>query len=270
MRPSHAVLAAAAALVLTGVGGLRSWRAPSPSPLRSASEPARIEVRRPREDLIITRDAGGPWTVARQDDLADSEAVELLLSGLRGLTFGPPVAPAAAGLASGLGPADSARVRVLDAAGHPQVDGLFGRRLFGRSAYFRARDQDEVRLASGLDPDLLQRSASQWREPRLLPGGCAGGLEIFARGAWRAVTNVDAARRLCALRASHWATGTSARLAGFDAPLLRARTPDGRGFTVGERRGAERLVQVEGREPLLRIPASGIETAAADLVKSTP
>lgn len=266
MRARHALFLTIFALAFIGLGGLRSWRDQAPAPLLRGAEPVRIEVRRPREDMIITREAGGPWVVARQDDLADAEAVELLLSGLRSLSFGPPVAPAGAGLASGLGPADSTRVRVLDEAGHPLFDGLFGRRLFARSSYFRASDRDAVRLATGVDPELLLRSGAQWREPRLLPGGCADGLEIFARGAWRAAP-AERAGELCALRASHWATGTPEGLAGFDLPLLRARTPDGRGFTVGERRGGERLVRVDGRTSLLRIPAAVIEAAAADLVR---
>jgi hypothetical protein len=269
MRASHAVFLTIFALALIGVGGLRSWRDQGPAPLRAGGEPARIEVRRPREDLIITREAGGPWVVARQDDLADAEAVELLLGGLRALSFGPPVAPPAAGPASGLGPADASRVRVLDEAARPLFDGLFGRRLFGLSSYFRASDRDAVRLATGVDPELLLRSSAQWREPRLLPGGCAGGLEVFVRGAWRAIP-ADAARGLCSLRASHWATGTPEGLAGFDLPLLRVRTLDGRGFTVGERRGSERLVRVDGRTSLLRIPAAAIEAAAADLIGSVP
>lgn len=269
MRLRHSVYIVIFASALIGLEGLRSWRAPSPQRLGSGNEPVRIEVRRPREDLILTREAGGPWIVARQDDLADGEAVELLLSGLRALTFGPPVAPPAAGLASGLGPADSSRVRVLDEAGRPLFDGLFGRRLLGRSSYFRGADRDPVRVATGVDPELLLRSSAQWREPRLLPGGCAGGLEIFARGAWRAVP-AERARGLCAIRASHWATGATEGLAGFELPLLRARTPDGRGFTVGERRGAERLVRVDGRAALLRIHAAVIEAAAADLIPSIP
>ncbi|MEK7234557.1 MAG: hypothetical protein AAB268_12130, partial [Elusimicrobiota bacterium] len=151
----------------------------------------------------------------------------------------------------------------------PLFDGLFGRRLFGRTSYFRASDQDAVLLATGVDPEILLRSSSQWREPRLLPAGCAGGLEIFARDGWRTVPD-DPARELCSLRASHWATGTPEGLAGFNVPLLRARTPDGRGFTVGERRGRERLVRVDGRTSLLRIPAAAIESTAADLIGSVP
>ena len=267
MRAGHVVLLSIFAFI--GLAGLRSWRDQAPAPLRVGAEPARIEVRRPREDLIITREAGGPWVIVRQDDLADAEAVELLLRGLQSLSLGPPVAPADAGLACGLGPADCARVRVLDEAGRPLFDGLFGRRLFGRTSYFRASDQDAVLLATGVDPEILLRSSSQWREPRLLPAGCAGGLEIFARDGWRTVPD-DPARELCSLRASHWATGTPEGLAGFDRPLLRVRTPDGRGFTVGERRGRERLVRVDGRASLLRIPAAAIEAAAADLIGSVP
>ncbi len=269
MRAIHAVSVVIFAFALIGLGGVRFWLASSPKHLAAGAKPSRIEVRRPREDLILTREDERPWIVARQDDLADAEAVELLLSGLSALAFGPPVAPPAAGLAYGLGPADSSRVRVLDAAGRPLFDGLFGRRLLGRSAYFRASDRDSVRVATGVDPELLLRSSAQWREPRLLPGGCAGGLEIFTRGAW-ALAPAERARELCALRASHWATGTLEGLAGFDRPLLRARTPDGRGFTVGERRGGERLVRVDGRSELLRIRAAAIESAAADLIKSSP
>lgn len=267
MRAQKLAVAAASALALLALGGFLSWRQPGPSRLRSG-DPVRIEVRRPREDLILTREAGGPWLVPRQDDVAEAESVELLLGGLRSLEFGPPVASPSAGLAHGLGPADASRVRVLDEAGRPLFDGLFGRRLFGRSAYFRPTDRDAIRIATGVDPDLLLRSSAQWREPRLLPGGCAAGLEVFARGAWRPVADAEAARVLCSLRASHWATGTPEGLAGFDRPLLRARTPDGRGFTIGERRGAERLARVDGRSSLLRIPAAAIEAAAADLVGS--
>src|SRR5476651_88689 len=100
MRASQAVFAVLVLLALIGFGGLRSWRSPAPAPLAFGTAPARIEVRRPREDLILTRDAGGPWVIARQEDLADAEAVELLLNGLRSLTFGPPVAPPAAGVSS--------------------------------------------------------------------------------------------------------------------------------------------------------------------------
>ncbi len=266
MRAGRSFAVVVLLLALAGLAGLRSWREPAPRPLAAGAEPARVEVRRPREDLILTREAGGPWVVARQNDLADAEAVELLLGGLRALTFGPPVAPPSLGLAGGLGPADSSRVRVLDAGGRPLFDGLFGRRLLGRSAYFRARDDGPVRLATGVEPELLLRSSSQWREPRLLPGGCAGGLEVFAGGFWSEAAP-ETARELCALRASRWATGALEGLAGFDAPLLRARTPDGRGFTVGERRGRERLVRVEGRAALLRIHASAIEALAADLIR---
>jgi hypothetical protein len=269
MRATHAVYVVILALALIGLGGLRFWRASSPASLGSGTEPARIEVRRPREDLILTREAGGPWIVARQDDLADAESVELLLSGLRALSFGPPVAPPAAGLAYGLGPADSSRVRVLSESGRALFDGLFGRRLLGHSSYFRTADRDAVRVATGVDPELLLRSSAQWREPRLLPGGCDGGLEIFTRGAWVPAPS-ERASELCALRASHWATGTPEGLAGFDRPLLRARTPDGRGFTVGERRGGERLVRVDGRAALLRIHAAAVEAAAADLISSAP
>lgn len=266
MRASRAAAVVVLLLALAGLAGLRSWREPSPRPLAAGAEAARIEVRRPREDLILTREAGGPWMVSRQNDLADSESVGLLLRGLRALTFGPPVAPPSLGLAGGLGPADSSRVRVLDEGGRALFDGLFGRRLFGRSVYFRLRDDGPVRLATGVEPELLLRSSAQWREPRLLPGGCAGGLEVFARGFW-AEADPETARALCALRASQWATGALEGLSGFDAPLLRARTPDGRGFTVGERRGRERLVRVDGRPALLRVHASSIEALAADLIR---
>lgn len=265
MSANRAAAAAILALALAGLGGLRSWRAPAPEAL-GPGEPVRLEIRRPREDVILVRQAEGPWTVARHDDLADGEAVALLLAGLRALTFGPPVAPSELGLASGLGPADSTRVRALDAAGKTLFDGQFGRRLFGRSAYFRARDRDEVRLATGLDPELLLRSSAQWREPRLLPGGCPDGLEVLVRGAWLPAPR-ERAEELCALRASHWATGAIEGLAGFDAPLMRVRAPGGRGFTVGDRRGRERLVRVDGRAALLRIHAASIEAAASDLVR---
>lgn len=270
MRGPRAVLIASALLALITVGGPVLRRPSAPARLAAAGEPVRIEVRRPREDLILAREPDGRWLVERQNDLADAEAVDLLLQGLSSLEFGPPIAPAAAGLAHGLGPADSARVRVLDQSGRPLFDGQFGRRLFGRSAYFRAADSDPVRMATGLDGELLTRASGQWREPRLLPGGCSEGLEVSARGSWRPVSSTEAAGGLCALRASHWAEGAPEGFAGFERPLLRARTRDGRGFTVGERRGGERLVRVDGRRAQLRIPAAAIEAMAADLLGSSP
>lgn len=269
MTASRAVPLAVLALALAGLGGLRAWRHAPPAPLPAAALISRVEVRRPREDLILAKGDDGVWAVEKHDDLADAEAVERLLAGLRALQFGSPIAPSAAGVAAGLGPADSARLRVLDSSGRALFDGLFGRRLVGTSAYFRASDRDPVRVASGLDPELLLRSGAQWREPRLMPGGCPAGAEAFTRGAWRVIASTQAAG-LCALRASHWATGTPEGLAGFEQPLLRIRTSDGRGFTVGERRGSERLARVDGRKALLRIPAAAIEAAAADLVSSPP
>lgn len=270
MQATRIVPLAVLALALTGLAGLRTWRNAPPSPLRATDAPSRVEVRRPREDLILAKGEDGVWAVEKHDDIADAEAVERLLAGLRALHFGPPIAPSEAGAATGLGPADSARVRALDSAGRALFDGLFGRRLLGTSAYFRASDDDAVRVASGLDPELLLRSGSQWREPRLVPGGCPGGAEAFARGAWRVIASTQTAADLCALRASHWATGTPEGLGGFEQPLLRIRTAEGRGFTVGERRGSERLARVDGRKALLRIPAAAIEAAAADLVSSAP
>lgn len=269
MTVRNALIAAFAVLAALAAAGLDAWRHPKPAALRADREAARVEVRRPREDLILTREAGGSWLVARQDDLADAEAVERLLSGLRALTFGPALGAADAAVASGLGPADSLRLRVLDDAGHALFDGEFGRRVFARSAYFRSRDGDPVRLATGLEPELLTRPATAWREPRLLPGGCADGLEVLTPGRPRAVP-AAAARRLCALRAVRWADGNPEALAGFDRPWLKVRTPDGRGLTVGERRGADRLVRVDGRAALLRVSASALEAAAADLIGSKP
>lgn len=270
MRPRHILALAVLALSLAGLGGLRAWRRGKPARLSAASAPARIEVRRPREDLILVKGDDGAWVVEKHDDLADAEAVARLLAGLRAIDIGRPIAPPEGGLAAGLGPADSARVRVLDAAGKVLFDGLFGRRLLGRASYFRGWDGDSVRVASGLDPELLLRAGAQWREPRLLPGGCPGGVEVLVRGEWRPAGDKEAAREVCALRASHWATGTPEGLGGFETPLLRVRTPEGRGFTIGERRGGERLARVDGRKELLRVPAAAIEAAASDLVSSEP
>ncbi|UPT72743.1 MAG: hypothetical protein M0D55_12480 [Elusimicrobiota bacterium] len=176
-------------------------------------------MRRPREDLILTRAPGGPWTLERQNgDLADGEAAAALLEGLRRLEFGP--ALEAGSVASGLGPADSVRVRALDASGRELFDGWFGRRVFARSAYFRARDGAPVRLASGLDPDLLTRPATDWREPRLMPGGCPGGLEASTgdRGGAcrtrRPSSCAPCAPRVGPTRRSPGSTGSTSRCCG--------------------------------------------------------
>ena len=269
MKPAHALLAVPVLLGALMLGTLKAWRDPAPRPLPPAGgrdgEPARVEIRRPRQDLILTREPGGAWMHEKAADLADGEAASALLEGLRRLEFGP--ALEAGAVASGLGPADVARVTVLDGSGRRLFDGWFGRRVFARSAYFRAREDAPVRLASGLDPELLTRPASLWREPRLLPGGCPEGLEASAGGAWIRLDRETAAT-LCGLRASRWADETLEPFAGFDRPLLRVRAPGGGSFVVGERRGVERLVKVEGRDAPLRVPAGPVEQAASDLIGS--
>lgn len=139
-------------------------RGPPPAALAAGRRPTRVEIRRPREDITLMRD-DGPWRILREDDLADGEAVERLLAGLRALEFGPAAAPPESAFAYGLGPADSVRVRVLDGNGLTLFDGLFGRRAFGRSSYFRASERDWVRLASGFDPELLRLSSLVRRWP---------------------------------------------------------------------------------------------------------
>lgn len=270
MMTRRAVPTVLALLALLGLGRAVSNRAAGPEPLRSRVEPARIELRRPRGDVLLRRDAGGPWIVRGEDDLADAAAVERLLAGLRALTFGPPVSDATGGLASGLGPADSVRVNVLDAADGSLFAGSFGRRVFARSAYFRPYDDEPVRLAGGLDVDLLQRTSSQWREPRLLPLGCPEGLEARVGTNWRPVP-AGTVRALCSLRAVRWAGGLAdERTPGFSRPLLRVRTPDGRGYEVGDRRGDERLARADGRSALFLVSAVEVERALIDLIGSKP
>ena len=268
-RLTLGLLAAGTALFLTGLAGERAFRnGPPASPLSKSRAPDRIEVRRPREDVILET-GEGRWRVERQgNDFADSEAVESLLSGLRALAFGPAADDGASALAYGLGPADSTRVRVLDRSGSVLFDGRFGRRAFARSAWFRASDRDAIRLASGLDADLLARSSAEWRERRLLPGGCPEGLE-FQRGKTWLKAPEETAKELCALKAARFADGADEAVAGFDKPLLVARAADGRSFEVGDRRGGERLVRVAGRFALLRAPAGPLE-AAAYLLRSMP
>jgi hypothetical protein len=268
MRPARAVLSGLSALLALAAISLSVRRPADPPTLAAAGEPVRIELRRPREDLLLNVGSDGSWYVAREADLADGEAVTQLLAGLRALKFGPSLTAETA-LASGLGPADSTRLRVLDASGLALFDGYFGRRAFGRSAFFRARDGEAVRLASGLDPELLRLPSAQWRQPRLLPGGCPTGIEVADRGAWRRVAD-DAARGLCALRVSSWAAEEVGDTETFARPLLKVRTLEGKVFTVGGRRGVERLARVDGRAALLRIHADAIEAAAADLVNSKP
>ena len=246
MRASHAVFLTIFVLALIGLGGLRSWHDPAPAPLRAGAEPARIEVRRPREDLIITRETGGPWVVARQDDLADAEAVEL--GGCAPHSVRHRAAAACKRLAL------PSRVRVLDDRA-PAVR-LFAAASSAAPPYFRANRSRRGAPGDNVDPCFSWRAVAQYacselRGDELLCGAARSG---------------RCRERALPLRT----TGRNARRVAFDRPLLRVRTPDGRGFTVGERRGGERLVRVDGRASLLRIPAAAIEAAAADLIGSVP
>lgn len=264
------LIAAGLALVAAGLGGSRLFLdGPRASALSAGADAARIEVRRPREDVVLEK-SDGVWTVPRErGDLADAEGVELLLSGLRGLEFGPAADAGDSALAYGLGPADAAHVRVLDARSTVRFDGWFGRRAFARSAWFRASERDSVRLAAGLDSDLLWRTSQDWRERRALPGGCPQGVEVAGGGKGWTEAPPEAAKALCELRAARFADGALEAASGFERPFLKVRARGGGSYDVGERRGAERLVRVEGRAALLRVSASRVEEAAY-LLRSLP
>ncbi len=268
MRSRLAIILLAAFVALTITAGPRLFlRGPGPQALRGPEKAAKIEVRRAREDVLLER-KNGVWRVPRHDDLADSESVALLLGQLAALEHGRPVAKASEAGAYGLGPADAIAVTVHDEGGQKGFEARFGRRALSRSAYFRASERDGVRIAEGIDSDLLRRLASEWREPRLLPGGCPGGLEVSIGKEWREAP-AETAGALCSLRAAGFADGADPELAGLDKPLLRVRARDGRAFAVGDRRGSDRLVAVEGRSVLLRVPAAPLE-AAAYLLRSIP
>ena len=141
-RPAVIILAAAIALVVTA-GPRLFLRGPGPATLPAKSDPARVEIRRPREDVVLEK-RDGVWTVARQEDRADGEAIAALLEGLKNLDYSSVIAKGATAAHYGLGPADSVGVRVLDKKGILPFAGHFGSRVFDRSAHFRASERDGV------------------------------------------------------------------------------------------------------------------------------
>lgn len=126
--------------------------------------PARVEAFRPRRNLAFEL-SDGAWVSARSGRAVKPGEIERLLDALRTLRAGPPLAPASAAAAYGLGPADSLRLRVTAADGGVLFDGEFGRRTAGAAAYFRARPDAPVRLAEGLDPETLRAAEDEWLLP---------------------------------------------------------------------------------------------------------
>lgn len=149
-------LAALAALALAACSAEPVAMAPG--------EAARVEVFRPRRNLSFER-ADGAWSSTRSGRAVRPGEIERLLDALKTLRAGPSVAPGSQAEAYGLGPADSLRVRVTDAAGRALFDGEFGRRTAGAAAYFRSRPGGPVRLAEGLDPEGLRAAEEGWLEP---------------------------------------------------------------------------------------------------------
>ena len=118
-------------------------------------------------------------------------------------------------------------------------------------------------------PGDTQRVHWSFEDPAAARGSDEYRLEVFRRGSWKSIPD-QYVRELCTLRAARWNSVDSESPGGFEKPLLKVRAPDGRGFTIGERRGDGRLARVDGRAGVLEIPARAIEETAADLIGSKP
>jgi len=160
-----------------------------------ALEAARLEVERGRGRLSLAKKDGAWWLRQPLSDLAESGAVDRMVSSLtalKALEFLP--APQASGLASfGLSP-PFIHVVLADAKGPGTAVDLGATRADGNAVYAR-RENQVLTVASSIVEDL-SREAEAFREPRLvhfdrsavtqLDGAFAGGSFSLVRkdGGW--------------------------------------------------------------------------------------
>ena len=242
MRNVYALLAAVVAL---GLLSARSYlRKPVTSPFEGPL--TTVLLSRQESDITLERRPDGSWTVTPPGDLADSQAASRLAGGLEALTFGDVVAGADAAAAYGLA------VRARAGMG----DVLFGRPALDGGLYAADGPGAPVRLARGPAPELLARSAEQWRERRALPQGCPSGAEVLEAG--KPARRVPADDPLCALLATGFEPASAVPFGGFERPYLTVKPDGGPVMRVGARLSRrERAVSVEGRPGMLRVALDG-------------
>lgn len=225
-----------------------------------------VSIQRDGEVFVLIQSPLGRWRVDPLKgviDEADAVGAERLLAGLRALRVDADVPgdAAAAGLAGG----DAMFVAVFVVGRDDTAfTARFGRRALGGALYAQTQAGAPTVIAEGPDPALLSRSASDWRELRLLTGDCAA-VEVAISDRFRAASPATAAA-LCAARAVRLAVDSPPEVTGLSHPSLRVRTRTS-ALTVGARQDGERWIRVDGRPGLFLAPAEVFETAAAEAAR---
>jgi hypothetical protein len=288
MTPRGVLFFALAAAGLAGLAALtaRLQRPAEPSRPLAGLGPAdisRIEVESRGGGFTLER-SGGSWRLSAPiRDEADPAAAESLCASLRGLALGSEVSRDPEGFADyELDEARAARVRVYSrASAAPVLDGYFGKPALGDSVYFRPGGEASVRLAEGVPPRSLRRSADELRSRAVL-GVTVGELESLRFAGPRGFTLARssagwsaAGRRLSADGAAELAlAAASLRFLGF-APagadcsrpdldlaasgagrserVLIGRAGDGRRCARAESRGVTGFVAAADADPLLKM-----------------
>ncbi|NNN04755.1 MAG: hypothetical protein HKL90_02525 [Elusimicrobia bacterium] len=225
-----------------------------------------ISIEHAADSFVLVQSPLGRWRVDPLKgviDEADAVGAERLLSGLRALRVDADVPGDAA--AAGLSGADAVSVAVfVSGRNDAAFTARFGRRALGGALYAAARADAPTAIVEGPDPALLSRSASDWRELRLLTGDCTR-VEVAASRRFRAASPATAAA-LCAARAARLAVDSPPEVTGMSRPSLRVRTRTS-SLTVGARLDGERWIRVDGRPGLFLAPAEVFETAAAEAAR---
>ncbi len=241
-------------------------RAPFPALSAPDDTVQSVSIEHATDSFVLVQSPPGRWRVDPLQgviDEADAVGAERLLSGLRALHADADVPGDAA--AAGLSGADAVSVAVfVSGRNDAAFTARFGRRALGGALYAAARAGGPSAIVEGPDPALLARTASDWRELRLLTGDCSG-VEVSVSGRYRAASPATAAA-LCAARAARLAVDSPPEVTGLSRPSLRVRTR-ACALSVGARLGGERWIRVDGRPGLFLAPAEVFETAAAEAAR---
>lgn len=170
--PKRLAAVSTAAVLFGALAVLLVWRADRLSesrPLKGLRPEgaARIELERQDRPPIVLERQAGQWRLRAPDDLASARICAELLAGLAGLEIGTEVSGDPSSYAAyDLQEASATHVKVYSqASAAPQLDGWFGRPALGEGTlYFRRAREKPVFIATGVDPDLLRRSAEKYRE----------------------------------------------------------------------------------------------------------
>lgn len=287
--------------LLAGILARRSAQVERRQPFAGVNpaEAAKLELERGGETTVLER-SGDAWRVtAPFPDLADSAPVQEIVQGLSKLSLGLEVSREVSSYPDyTIHEASATRVRLtLAGEAAPKIDAYFGKEALGYdSLYVRFPREAPVYIATGLGSWRLNRSASDFRDRRVMgmEKEAVESARLSGPGFNYDLTKTSAGwsqsrltipedrltgflEALTGLRASDFAAPEDSRAADFERPALTAELSGGLlrarlviGGAKAEKSGApiHRFARVDGRPAVLLIGRSDVEALLAILKPS--